>query len=257
MPSLTELNKEHEHRLARLKCRVKTVAQGCRHYLQPIGIDTSVFAECIIASIDTDPALVQENDYGLLRVAVEAARRGLVPDGDSAVLSPLGIRVTLIPLIGGMYDIVRRNLPGIAVDVTMVRRWDEFRIATCENPAIFHRPHPIPAHTSVLDTSTIDGGYCVVRMGHAVESHYLARTDIERIRKADPAGNSPRSPWRRNPIVMYEKAVMRDAFRKLANRYPDIASIANDIEDFCPESPIADRPPAAAIVAPAEMSIRT
>ena len=255
MSSLKNLNLEHERRLAETKVRIKTVAHGCRHYLRPLGIDPSVFAECIIADIDKDPALVHENDYGLLRVTVEAARRGLVPDGESSVLSPLGRRIMLIPLIGGMYDIVRRNLPGIAVDVTMVRRWDEFRIATCENPAIFHRPQPPPAHTSVLDTSSIDGGYCVVKMGHAVESHYLSRTDIERIRKADPAGNSPRSPWRKNPIKMYEKAVMRDAFRKLANRYPDIASISNDIEDYCPESPIADRPPAAAIVAPAEMEI--
>ena len=122
----------------------------------------------------------------------KCAQRGLLPDGESAALVPYKDNVTPIPMVPGMLDIVRRNVPGIAIESRVVMRWDEFRIQLGTSPILDHAPTPVPKgldFKALDDPDSIVGAWCIVTLPPQVrgaepvkEVHHMYSEVIEKVR---------------------------------------------------------------------------
>ena len=192
---------------------------------------------------------------------LKCAQRGLLPDGESAVLVAFKKNVTLIPMVGGMLDIVRRNIPGIAVESSVVREWDDFAIQLGDGGYIRHGPKPMPHGRDPRDLNkieTITGAYCIVTLPPQVrgaepvkERHHMWRHEIEQVRSRVYGSRTPSSPWTQHPHRMYEKTVIRAAFRRLPSRNQIFAAVDSaDLDDYTKRTVQIESKPVAALLPP-------
>lgn len=250
---------EHDRNLAVVERRVGTVMAEARRYLEPIGIDEQFFMQATLTALGNDSHLMNADPDSLKMALLKCAQRGLMPDGESAVLVAYKRNVTLIPMVGGMLDIVRRNVPGIGVDASVVRRWDKFRMVKGTSPVLEHEPRPPPADLSADDlgrSETMTRAYCIVTLPPMVrgaepvqEVHHMWRYEIERIRSRVRNSRTPGSPWTQHAARMYEKTVLRAAFRRLPSRHQIFAALdPGTLDDYTArtvQAAAADRPVAA------------
>ena len=259
MPESTELT-VYEKNLALAKTRTEEIVKEARYYLTPLGIDPQFFSQAAITAIGKDASLVKSDPQSLKLALLKCAQRGLMPDGESAVLVCFNKNVSLIPMYGGMMDIVRRNIPGIAVDVSVVRVWDEFRYCSGTSPALEHIKKPLPDDKTLKDLDnpkTITGAYCIVTLPPQFrgvepirELHYMESHEIEKIRMRVKSSRTPGSPWINHPARMYEKTVLRAAFRRLPSRNQIFANFPSDDLDDYEAKTIDVTPPKVAALQP-------
>ena len=215
---------------------VKNAAQ----YLEPLGIDPKFFSQAAVMAISKNTALLDCTPDSLKLSLMKCAQRGLMPDGESAALVPFGTEVSLIPMFGGMMDIVRRNLPGIAADASVVRTWDDFEILKGTAPRIEHAPKPLPADRNIPDLNNIEymvGAYCIVRIppyGNT-EFTWMWKQEILRIRARVKSASKASSPWQAHTARMFEKTAIRAAFRRLPSRSQIFAGVQNASLDILEE----------------------
>ena len=239
-------DREYERNLAQSEQLIDGIMAEAGKYLEPIGIDAQFFAQAALTARTKDPHLMNADRKSFTLALLKCAQRGLLPDGESAVLVAFKRNVTLIPMVGGMIDIVRRNVPGIAIEANVARVWDEYEVEGGTNPLIVHRIKPMPIGSTIADlniSEKIQAAYCIVTLPPQVpgalplkESHHMWREEIERIRAGVRGAKNPTSPWVQHPARMYEKTVIRAAFRRLPSRHQIFASADSDaLDDYSPE----------------------
>ena len=239
----------------------KLIDTEASQYLQPLGITPEYFAQATLQAIHRCNALVRADRKSFAMALLKCAQRGLMPDGESAVLVPFKGEVSLIVMYPGMADIIRRNIPGIGIEALTVWKWDDFTLTRGDDSKLTHVPKPLPEGFE-LDAykawSNIVGAYCLITLPPMVrgalpvtERHWMWRAEIERIRNRARGSHTPGSPWKQYPSRMAEKTVMRNAFNRLPSRSQIFASFnPGDLDDYSARTVPAQTAPAAAIRPP-------
>ena len=241
--------------------RVKVLMPKAEAFLEPLGISSKFFAQCSVTALATNGHLRDADQESFAAALLKCAQRGLLPDGESAVLVPYKRNVTLIPMVGGMLDMVRRNIPGCAIESRVVREWDDFDIEHGTQGYIRHKPKPMPHGRDprcLNQIETMTGAWCIVTMPPLVtgaepvkEHHHMWRHEIERVRSAVYGSRTPKSVWTQHPARMYEKTVIRACLRRLPSRHQIFAHFdASDLDDYTQKTIKAEVVPVAAIPAP-------
>ena len=246
--------------------RVESLMENITAYLEPIGIDSKFFGQCTVTALATNSHLMDADRGSFKSALLKCAQRGLLPDGESAVLVPFKGNVTLIPMIGGLLDMVRRNCPGIAIQSRVVMRWDEFSVVHGTQAELRHVPHPIPANLDLKaldDPANIDGAWCIVTMPPQVrgaepvmEVHHMFAAEIEKVRSRVYGSRTPKSPWTIYTRRMYEKTAIRACLKRLPSRHQIFAHFdESSLDDFTHRTVEAVEAPVAAIMPPKAIKI--
>ena len=241
--------------------RIDALMDKAEAYLEPIGISPQFFRQCAITAQINNSHLRNADRESFDAAVLKCAQRGLLPDGESAVLVSFKGNVTLIPMVGGMLDMVRRNIPGCAIESRVVREWDDFEIVEGTHPLLRHVPNPLPHGRDprcLTDIQTITGAWCIVTMPPLVtgaepvkEHHHMWRHEIEQVRSRVYSSRTPSSPWTQHPHRMYEKTVIRACLRRLPSRHQIFAHFdATACDDFTRETVKAEVVPVAALMPP-------
>ena len=237
MPETALAVQERNLELAQQK--TSAIVQQASAYLEPIGIDPQFFSQAAVTALTRNPDLLEADPQSLKLALLKCAQRGLMPDGESAVLVVFNKQVSLIPMYGGMMDIVRRNMPGISAVASVVRTWDDFRVKQGSHPVLEHGPNPLPEGKTIADLNKIEhmvGAYCVVTLpgGHR-EITWMPKHEILRIRSGVKSSSNPKSPWRNHPARMFEKTAIRAAMRRLPSRNQIFAAYSDQrMAEFTP-----------------------
>ena len=225
-------------------------------YLAPLGIAPEYFAQATMTALSKTPTLARAKPESFAMALLKCAQRGLMPDGESAVLIPFKKDVQLIVMYGGMADIIRRNMPGVGIECSTVWTWEDYSVTKGADAKITHVPRPMPVNLdddAYRDWRNIVGAYCIIQLPPTVpgaipvkEQHWMFRRDIERHRAYSRGWKTSSSPWQTNPHKMCEKTVLRQAFGKLPSRSQLFAHLRlSDLDDF--SHPVAKVPTQPAI----------
>ena len=263
-----ESEEEYQEHLALAKTRTAEIVDRAREYLQPLGIAPEFFAQATVTALMKNVKLLKADKDSFKLALLKCAQCGLMPDGESAVLVPFKKNVTLIKMYGGMLDIIRRNIPGIGVECSVVWEWDDFEIAKGDDARLLHAPRELPADLDLKayeDWSRIKGAYCVISLPPMVpgalpvkERYWMPRSQIERIRNRAPGSHVPGSPWKEWPAQMCEKTVMRQAFRRLPSRSQIFAAVNSlDLDDYTARTVRVQAQPAAGLLPPARPALES
>lgn len=252
---------ENKELVAEQEARVKVLMREAKAYLEPIGISTEFFGQVLLTAMLNSGHLRGANRDSFNAAVLKCAQRGMLPDGESAVLVTFKENVTLIPMVGGMTDMIRRNCPGIGIECRVVRIWDKFRVQHGTSPILDHIPEDMPEGRDIKDLNRIEtmkGAYAIITMPPLVrganpvrEQHYMTRAEIERVRSGVYGSRTPKSAWTNHPARMYEKTVLKAAMRRLPSRHQIFAHFdPNDLEDYSKPVRKAEIVPVAAIPPP-------
>ena len=260
--ALTPIQKQN---LEKAESRVKVIVREAESYLTPLGIDSQFFLRATLTALWKDSALVDCEERSFKLALLKCAATGLIPDGESAVIVAFKRQATLIPMVHGMIDIIRRNVPGIGVECSIVREWDEFEYVRGTNPVLRHVTKPLAdGHTLNLnDIRTMTGAYAVITMPTLVpgaspvrEAHHMWKHEIEQVRSRVKSSRNANSPWVTNTARMYEKTVLRAAFKRLPSRHQIFAAMdPRSMDDYAPKTIKVESMPAAAIMPPKALPI--
>ena len=230
-------SEEYRKNLAVVEERITVIMKDAEAYLEPIGINPKMFRQAAVTATLNNGQLMNADEKSFAAAVLKCAQRGLMPDGESAVLVAFNRTVTLIPMVNGMIDIVRRNIPGIGVESDVARTWERewYSVTGGTNPVIVHRKVPPPDGLPPDELERGDSmiaAYCVVTLPPLVpgaapikESTNMWRAEIERIRRRARNSRAPTSPWVQHTRRMYEKTAIRAAFRRLPSRNQIFAAV--------------------------------
>ena len=240
---------------------VEPIIVEAEDFLAPIGLDSKFFAQCTVTALVQNSHLRHANRDSFKAALLKCAQRGLLPDGESAALVPMKGNVTLVPMVGGMLDIVRRTLPGCSITAKAVMRWDHFTVKHGTDPVLEHIPGQIPEGIGPLDLDkpeNVTGAWCVVILPPLVrgaapvrEIHHMRRIEIDLLRQRSPAGFKQGLPWTVHYRRMCEKSVIKACLRRLPSRHQIFAQFdPQSLEDYSLEVVKAESQPVAALMPP-------
>ena len=262
---LTKLQKQN---VELAESRVQVIVREAEAYLKPIGIDPPAFLRATVTALWRDPALAEADERSFKLALLKCAQTGLMPDGESAALVTFGSEVTLIPMVHGLIDIVRRNVPGIGIESNVIRTWDDFELVRGTSPVLRYVSKPIPddaPYTDLNDIRTMTGAYCIISLPPIVpyaepirETHHMFKYQIEAVRSRVKSSRNPGSPWVNFTSRMYEKTVLRAALRRMPSRHQTFAAFDPKVADDFTGKTIridAEPEPVAAILPPNTLPI--
>ena len=246
--------------------RVTVLMPKAEAFLAPLGISTQFFRQCAVTALCQNSHLRGSDKASFDSALLKCAQRGLLPDGESAVLVPFKGNVTLIPMIGGMLDMVRRNCPGIAFESHVVMKWDDFRLQLGTSPILDHVPNALPDGLTFKDIErpeNIVGAWCIVTMPPQVrgaepvkEVHHMHCHEIEKVRSRVYGSRTPSSPWMVYTRRMYEKTVIRACLKKLPSRHQIFAQFDDRVlDDFTDRTVQSVDQPVAGLLPPSVPAI--
>ena len=242
--------------------RVNALMKTAEAYLEPVGIDPKFFAQVTVTALLKDSHLLESCDVESFNAALfKCAQRGMLPDGESAVIVPFGQQATLIPMVGGLLDSIRRNVPGCAVESRIVMTWDRFQLELGSVPIIRHGPESVPSGMELKELDNpknFRGAWCIITMPAMArgaepvkEHHYMTKEEIDKVRSRVKGNRNPTSAWVRFARRMYEKTVIRAAARKLPSRHQLFANFDSSVlDEYTSEAEGPPPPPVAGLKAP-------
>ena len=186
----------------------------------------------------TNPRIGECDARSLRKALLTCAERGLMPDGHSAVIIPVGKdtarRARLDIMIGGMLDKCREGIPGIVIRARCVYAADEFDYEDGLHPLLRH----VPNKDGKRADENIIAAYAVAHIPGNEQPEFTVfyRAEIDDRRKRSPARND--GPWVTHYAQMAEKSVLRALLKRLPIRGQARAAM----DDFLPESGEADTP---------------
>ena len=221
-------------------CRqtVESAALDAAPHLKRIDVTPAYFSRVVLNAMMTNPRIGECDARSLRKALLTCAERGLMPDGHSAVIIPVGKgtarRARLDIMIGGMLDKCREGIPGITIRARCVYAADEFDYEDGLHPLLRH----VPNKDGKRADENIIAAYAVAHIPGNEQPEFTVfyRADIDARRKLSPAGGS--GPWGTHYAQMAEKSVLRALLKRLPIRGQARAAM----DDFLPESGEADTP---------------
>ena len=210
--------------------------------LRGLGIDRAVFERIAINAIVSNPDLGKCTPMSMFRACLKCAQSGLMPDGQHAALVPLKnkagqLEATMWPMISGMLNKVRENLPNISITARSAYAADEFEEIAGTSPSIVHKPNP----KADRGPENLFAVYAVVfHPGNSVpEFEVMYRPEIDDFKKRS---RSTRGPWATNFAEMAEVRPLKRLLKRLPLS-PNVMAIINagNDDDF-EEGLVVDEP---------------
>lgn len=200
--------------------------------LLPKSIDVDAFVGVIKTAILTNQDLLAADQMTLFTACMQAAQRGLLPDGKESVLNIYNTnvakkgqpdkwvkKVQFLPMWGGMVKKLYESGMVTFVDAVAVYKADHFDYERGDNPKIVHRP------TLEDEPGPVIAAYCVIKLKNGeVKREVMPRRDIEKVRAVSKAANGP--GWRDWYDQFAIKAVGKRAFKQLPSM-PDLEALVD------------------------------
>ena len=212
-------NREKKAQIA-AKETIERAASESKPFLEAMGIDPAIYTRIAFNAILKNPKIALCDAKSLRMALLKCAQLGLVPDGESAVISPFKTTAQVIPMVGGWADLARRAIPGIVLRSRIVYLADTFLHEEGIEAKLAHKPNEL----------STDRGEEFVRAAYAIawmpgnsrpEFEVLYKHDLEVNHRSKSNANS--GPW----ITDYEKMCRKSALRQLFKLLPIRTGLRN------------------------------
>lgn len=164
----------------------------------PDGVSLSKFDQAFAVAMVKEPALEKADRTTLFLALVDAARRGLIPDGKQGAIVAFGGKAQFLPMIGGVRDTLAEY--GWLLKTGTVYEKDVFSIDEAEARL---------KHERALgdDRGEIIGFYALAthRDGRQRMATYMSASDVNELRDKMGVANNP--AWKKWYPQMGEKTV--------------------------------------------------
>lgn len=169
-----------------------------------VGREDALVKSAMLAVMKT-PKLAQCSGASVASSLVQAAQLGFTDVSGTlghAYLVPYGGTCQLIVGYRGMLDLARRSGEIQSIDVQPVFKGDVFKRTLGDNPSFIHEPGD-----GEQTYAALVGVYCIAKFKDGgVHRSYMRKADIEAVKQNTDI-------WRKHPIEMAKKTVVRRAFK--------------------------------------------
>lgn len=110
--------------------------------LKSVGISPEHFKRVAWNALSQNPFIASCSPASLKKSLLACAESGLMPDGQQAAIVPYKGEATLVKMVGGLLDLARRSLPGIAFEYGVVYAGDQFEHEQGLESVLRHRRDP-------------------------------------------------------------------------------------------------------------------
>lgn len=200
--------------------------------LPALGLNDDVFKRLMLNCFAKNPKLAECNEASLVFAVDQALQWGVIPDGYHAAIVPYKGKATLIVMVGGYLQKVRKALPGISIQAHTVYNEDEFEDVRGSKPDLVHRPDPdadrAPANIKAVYAIAFHPG------NPMPEYEVLYRNEIDRFKALSPAGNNPKGPWATHYGEMGEVRALKRLCKRLPIG-PEFSDMFDDTEALSEE----------------------
>ena len=215
------------------KQTIERAAIDAAPHLKRIDVTPDYFSRVALNALLTNPRIAECDARSLRKALLACAERGLMPDGQSAVIIPVrskggSPKARLDVMIGGMLDKCREGIPGIAIRARCVYAADVFDYEDGLQPVLRH----VPSLNGEHQDKDIVAAYAVAHIPNNPQPEFtvLSRAEIDDRRKRSPARSD--GPWVTHYPQMAEKSVLRTLLKRLPIRGQARAAM----DDLLPET---------------------
>lgn len=163
-------------------------------------------------AVSREPALLNCTGASVLQAVMRSAELGLDCSGalGQAYIIPFGREAQFIPGYRGLRDLAYRSGRVLSIDTQCVYANDFFQMTLGTERTFVHRPElegPRGELRLVYSVAQLEGG--------AIQTEWMTREDIDRIRNRSKASKSGKSPWNTDYDEMARKTVDRRICKRL------------------------------------------
>ena len=191
--------------------------------LKAMGVNTDLFTRVCCNALVRNPDLAQCNRESLYTSVFKACEMGLMPDGKHGAIVPMNIKgvktAQFWPMVDGLLYLVRKNLPGIAIQAHNVFADDEFSDQRGSRPLLVHNPSYNPGVVKSVDTLIASYATAHMRDNDTPEVHVMTKAEMDVYKKNF-------GPWVSHPLEMYRVRPMS----RLLKRLPIASSLSAQLE---------------------------
>ena len=218
---------------------IEQAADDSKAMLENIGISPEIMARAAMNAALTNPAILNCTPASLRLAVLKCAQRGLLPDGDSAVIVPFNGKAQLVMGYKGMADVARRAIKGISFKTEAVVAGDEFQYEEGLVPVLKHVPDPKRQRPTAQNVTAV---YAIAWMPGNDKPEYVVmfRAEIDHIQKTYTRSDS--KAW----ISEWAEQAKKTAFRRLGKYLPIRSGLLKAGEEVGADDPLDDPEDAAA-----------
>ena len=212
-----------------IKRTIEDAAKSADAVLQQIGVSTDAFARISLNAVMRNPQIANCTPASLRTTLLDCAQRGVLPDGDSAVIVPYKNRQTgelnaqLLMGYKGMCDLVRRSIKGVVLRAQVVTNEDDFEYEEGIDEVLRHKRKPDGPRPTEQNIIAV---YALARMPTNPSPEYvvLFKSEIDYIRSTYANAKSP--AWTKE----YAEQAKKTALRRLCKTLPIRSGLIQDSE---------------------------
>lgn len=218
MSNEIQKSQQEERRLSPVEKLLTDRTDKLGTMLQATGISVDRFIGAASVAALKSPDLQKADPASLFSAIMLCAQDGLLPNGiEAGLLTHTNrktgkIEVTYVPMIDGIFKLVRQSGEVKLIGASVVHDNDDFDYHIGMEGEYFH-------HRPVLkgDRGPMIGviGYAMLNNG-AMVVEYMRTAEVEKIRKSSRAGDNQYGPW----VQWYEQMAKKSAIHRLAKRLP-------------------------------------
>ena len=181
--------------------------------LAKYGVAPEEFAQNLQEAVLNNPNILEASESSLANAIRKCCRDGLIPDGDSAVISVFKGEASVMPMVTGIRRMAHQML-GAEIRSGVVYEGDEIEIV---DGAGVDTKVVVKSGMDVFKSRKADnviGAWCWVKLPNESRARITlySQDEIERTRKASFSKSGPWATW---PDRMAEKACVKSAIWKL------------------------------------------
>lgn len=203
----------------------------------PQGLTPEKFISTLNVAAIKEPKLRNAPPAKLFLAGMQCASDGLLPDGKEAALLAFGNDVTYVPMIRGIYKLVRNSGDVRNLNAVIVRRGDEFRLWVDETGERFHYERNLDDEHDGPESIRGCLAYATLSDGTML-TEYMSRAQIEKRRRVSRSRGGPWTDW-------YEEMAQKTVVHRLSRRLPLSAAAlqaVNRVEQHYDFSRAVERP---------------
>ena len=222
---------------------IKEASNEAEPILQRFGINPAVYYQVAVNAILRNPNIATCEPRSLRQTLLICAERGLLPDGESAAIVPFKNKATLMVMVGGMYDLVRRVNKHFVLRTKTIFIGEDYQYEDGLVPALNHMPEPKHG----WGEQNVIAAYAVAEptKDSAKDFVFMFREEIEEKHRNFSRAVSKETPW----FTHYERMCEKTVARALLRKYPIRAGLlsaglpGDSLDDFIPpeSSPVAEQ----------------
>lgn len=202
----------------------KKVAQGAIEkavkqssaIIEAFGFKPEVLLRVAFNAMATTPSLSEADPTSLRNAMLVCCQRGLMPDGESCALIPFKNAVEVVPMVGGLLDIARREIPGIEVSSGVVWQGDDYEYSTGLELVLRVRPQA----GIQRNPNTLVGAWAVVKFPDGqIEHEWMWREEILHVMNTTRGGQ--KGLWNKYFMRACRKTPLKALLKRLPIRNTD------------------------------------